>query len=57
MNPVRKGKPAECKNLIGLKDKTAMNGKPTAYLCQGGNCKRPVQDIAELTDLLKGENG
>jgi uncharacterized protein YyaL (SSP411 family) len=55
MNPVRKGKPAECKNLSSLRDKVPVAGRTTAYLCQNGSCQKPMNDVDELMDLLRSD--
>jgi uncharacterized protein YyaL (SSP411 family) len=34
--------------------KTAMDGKPTAYVCREGSCSLPVNDAAALERLLTG---
>ena len=39
-----------------LKGKTAINGRPTAYVCQNYTCKRPVQTSEELKGLLWQED-
>jgi hypothetical protein len=31
-----------------LEGKTALGGKPTAYVCRGGVCKLPARDLASL---------
>ncbi len=53
LNPVRGGKTADCRNLASLKDKLPIDGRPTAYLCQGGSCLKPTNDIDELMDMLR----
>ncbi len=35
-----------------LKDRTAIGGKPTAYVCENYSCRTPVTDPAELTHEL-----
>ena len=35
-----------------LKDRTALQGRPTAYVCRGFACERPVTEPAELARLL-----
>ncbi len=51
--PIRKGQPPECRNLAHLKDKVLLDGKATAYLCQDASCKRPINDVDELLDMLR----
>jgi uncharacterized protein YyaL (SSP411 family) len=53
LNPFRKGKPSECRNLASLKDKKLIDGKTTAYLCQNGSCQAPTHDVVELMDMLR----
>jgi uncharacterized protein YyaL (SSP411 family) len=36
-----------------LKQKTAIEGKPTVYVCQNYVCKRPVHDVQSMLELLK----
>jgi uncharacterized protein len=36
-----------------LKDRTMIDGKPTAYVCEGFVCQRPVTDPADLAELLE----
>ncbi len=36
-----------------LKDRTLVNGKPTAYVCEKFVCQRPVTTPAELVELLR----
>lgn len=38
--------------LPALQDKTAINGKPTAYVCENFACQQPVHDADELKRLL-----
>ena len=33
--------------------KTAMNGKPTVYICEEGACQLPASDLKELRRQLK----
>jgi uncharacterized protein YyaL (SSP411 family) len=35
-----------------LKDRSALNGKPTAYVCENLSCKQPVNGIEEFERLL-----
>jgi uncharacterized protein YyaL (SSP411 family) len=35
-----------------LQSRTAVEGKPTAYVCESFTCKQPVADAAALSDLL-----
>jgi len=35
-----------------LKDQQAIDGKPTAYLCENFVCNRPVQSTTKLKELL-----
>ncbi|MGI9556643.1 MAG: thioredoxin domain-containing protein [Solirubrobacterales bacterium] len=37
-----------------LKDRTAVDGKPSAYVCEHFACKAPVTEPAELDGLLSG---
>ncbi len=37
-----------------LEDRQALDGKPTAYVCQGFVCQRPVTTAAEMAAQLKG---
>jgi uncharacterized protein len=53
LNPIRKGKQPECKNLSGLKDKVLLDGKATAYLCQNAVCQKPTNGVEELEDMLR----
>ena len=34
-------------------EKTAVNGRPTAYLCTNGRFGLPIHDLAEFSRLLK----
>jgi uncharacterized protein YyaL (SSP411 family) len=40
-----------------LKDRKAIGGKPTAYVCQNLACKQPVTDVAEFEKLLEEAGG
>ena len=35
-----------------VKDKVSLDGKPTAYVCSGFSCKKPINDISEILKLL-----
>ena len=35
-----------------LKDRPMVDGKPTAYVCQGFVCKQPVTSAKEFVELL-----
>ncbi len=35
-----------------LKNQTAIEGKATAYVCENYACKKPVNSVAELENLL-----
>jgi uncharacterized protein YyaL (SSP411 family) len=35
-----------------LRDRKAIDGKPTAYVCENLACKQPVTDVAEFEKLL-----
>lgn len=37
-----------------LRDRTSIDGRATAYYCQGGACKQPTTDAKELEELLNG---
>jgi hypothetical protein len=37
-----------------IEKKSAIDGKPTAYVCRNYSCKRPVHNAAELAQLLEG---
>jgi len=40
-------------NLIPLiKDKVAIQGKPTVYICENYTCKAPITDLEELKLVL-----
>ena len=39
-----------------LRDKDAVNGQATAYVCQGNTCSAPFQDPAELEEFLEMGN-
>ena len=43
---------AECPDWPTLGGRAAVNGQPTAYVCQGGVCLKPVTDGAGLQKLL-----
>jgi uncharacterized protein YyaL (SSP411 family) len=36
-----------------LDDRTLIDGKPTAYVCRGYTCDKPVTDAGELSDQLE----
>jgi uncharacterized protein YyaL (SSP411 family) len=39
-----------------LRDRKALDGKPTAYVCENLACKQPVSDVAEFEKLLDQPN-
>jgi hypothetical protein len=39
-----------------VKDKPLKNGKPTAYLCEGGACRLPTTDAGELERQLRSRD-
>ncbi len=47
--PIPDGSPAL------LADRPMLDGKVTAYVCEGFVCKRPVASISELKELLNGD--
>jgi len=36
---------------------TAIDGKPTAYVCEGGHCNRPVTDVTAMLQQLDAPKG
>ncbi len=42
-------------SLMLLSGKTPVDGKPTAYICTSGTCKKPVNNVMEFVTLLEGE--
>jgi uncharacterized protein YyaL (SSP411 family) len=49
---VEKAESAETDALPLLKDKAALDGRPTAYVCQRQSCTRPVTDADQLEAIL-----
>jgi hypothetical protein len=49
---VEKAESAETDVLPLLKDKAAIDGRPTAYVCQRQSCTRPVTDADQLEAIL-----
>ncbi|PKO05897.1 MAG: thioredoxin domain-containing protein [Chloroflexi bacterium HGW-Chloroflexi-3] len=47
--PLPEGSPAL------LHDRPMMDGKPTAYVCEGFVCRRPVTSVSELKELLNAD--
>ena len=35
-----------------LRDRPAIDGRPTAYVCEGFTCDRPTTDLAALADRI-----
>jgi uncharacterized protein len=46
----------EVSNLPLLENRPLLNGMPTAYVCEHYTCKRPVNDVAALSDQLFAVN-
>jgi uncharacterized protein YyaL (SSP411 family) len=38
-----------------LRGRQAVNGKPTAYICENLACRQPVTDVGEFEKQLKGQ--
>ena len=41
-------------NIPLLEGRSAIDEQPTVYVCENMVCQRPVTDVAELVDMLKG---
>ena len=41
-------------NIPLLDGRTAIDGKPTVYVCENMVCQRPVTDVADLRNVLQG---
>ena len=37
-----------------VRDKTMLNGQPTAYICRNFSCQNPTHSVAEIAELLEG---
>jgi uncharacterized protein YyaL (SSP411 family) len=44
---------AEASNIALLKDKSAIEGSSTVYICENYTCKEPVREISDLERLIK----
>ena len=47
------GDTALLSGLDFLENKQMLNGKPTAFVCQGHTCKTPVTDAVSLAEQLQ----
>jgi uncharacterized protein len=51
-NLVLAGGPEGTESPELMRDRTAVNGRPAAYVCEKFTCKQPVTTSEELADLL-----